>query len=124
MSEPPVLRLGRVSPGLGLGRALARGFTLVEALAALVLVAIVLPVAMRGVSLALTMASETTRRTEAMVLAEAKLAELLATGAWEDGDLDGDFTETPSGDSYLTDRQDEGEGPAAIKINPANNQTG
>jgi prepilin-type N-terminal cleavage/methylation domain-containing protein len=82
------------------------GFTLIEGLAALVLVAIVLPVAMRAISLALTMGSETARRTEATALAESKLSELLATGAWEDGSLEGDFTETPSGDSYQTGSQD------------------
>jgi Tfp pilus assembly protein PilV len=84
------------------------GFTLVEALAALVLVAIVLPAAIQSISLALTMGSETVRRTEAVALAEAKLAELLATGAWEDGNLEGDFSETPSGETYKAESRSDG----------------
>ena len=79
----------------------AGGFTLVEALAALVLVGIVLPVAMRGMSLALSMGSDTVRRTKAVLLAQSKMEELVATGAWEDSALEGDFNETPSGESVV-----------------------
>ncbi len=80
------------------------GFTLVEALATLVLVAIVLPVTLRGITLALSMGSTSARRTEAIVLAESKLAELLATSAWQDSVLEGDFTTTPSGESRMTEK--------------------
>lgn len=80
-----------------------RGFTLVEALATLVLFAIVLPVALQAISLALGMGSNTARRTEATLLAESKLAELLATEEWQDGDLEGDFSKTPSGDALETE---------------------
>ena len=69
----------------------ATAFTLVEVLAALVLVAIILPVAMRGISLATAAAGEARRQTEAGSLAEAKLNELLATGGWQSSDLAGDF---------------------------------
>lgn len=69
----------------------ATAFTLVEVLAALVLVAIILPVAMRGISLATAAAGEARRQTEAGSLAEAKLNELLATGGWQGSDLAGDF---------------------------------
>jgi general secretion pathway protein I len=68
-----------------------RAFTLVEALATLVLVAIVLPVAMRGVSLALAAAGHARRQVEAAALAEAKLNDLVVTSAWRDADLSGDF---------------------------------
>ena len=68
------------------------GFTLVELLATFVLVAIILPVAMKGISLATTMASLSKQRIEAGTLAETKLAELLATGEWQNGDLSGDFS--------------------------------
>ena len=71
------------------------GFTLVEALATLVLVAIILPVAMRGISLATAAAGHARRQVEAAALAEARLAELVSTGAWQDADLAGDF-----GDDY------------------------
>jgi prepilin-type N-terminal cleavage/methylation domain-containing protein len=82
----------------------ARGFTLVEALATLVLVAIVLPVTLRGITLALSMGSTSARRTEAIMLAESKLSELLATGAWEGSALEGDFTTSPSGESLTTEK--------------------
>lgn len=69
------------------------GFTLIEILATFVLVAIILPVAMKGISLATTMASVSKQRIEAATLAETKLAELLATKEWQNGDLSGDFGE-------------------------------
>jgi type II secretion system protein I len=69
-----------------------RAFTLVEVLAALVLVAIILPVAMRGISLATAAAGEARRRVEAAVLAEARLIDLVATGEWEGANLSGDFS--------------------------------
>jgi len=71
----------------GMGRA----FTLVEVLAALVLVAIVLPVAMRGVSVALAAASASRRLAEATALGEGKLLELIVSGGWQGAELSGDF---------------------------------
>jgi len=68
-------------------------FTLVEVLAALMLAAIVLPVAMRGISLATAAAGQAKRQMEAVSLAEATLAELLATGEWQSANLSGDFGE-------------------------------
>ena len=76
-------------------RARRRAFTLVGALATLVLVAIILPVAMRGISLATAAAGHARRQLEAATLAEAKLAELVVTGGWQEADLSGDF-----GDDY------------------------
>jgi prepilin-type N-terminal cleavage/methylation domain-containing protein len=55
------------------------GFTLIEVLAALMLVAIVLPVAMRGVTVATAAASAARHRNEAAALAQSKMDELLAT---------------------------------------------
>ena len=66
-------------------------FTLVEVLATLVLVAIILPVAMRGISLATAAAGHARRQVEAGALAETKMAELVATDGWQDSDLSGDF---------------------------------
>ena len=66
-------------------------FTLVEVLVSLVLVAIILPVAMKGISLITGLAGSAKQHLEAGSLAETKLAELLATGAWQDGDATGDF---------------------------------
>ncbi|HUS57233.1 MAG TPA: prepilin-type N-terminal cleavage/methylation domain-containing protein [Planctomycetota bacterium] len=65
-------------------------FTLVEVLAALVLAAIVLPVAMRGISLATMAASNAKHQMEAASLAEAKLAELGVSGNWQMSNLAGD----------------------------------
>ncbi|MBI1371549.1 MAG: prepilin-type N-terminal cleavage/methylation domain-containing protein [Phycisphaera sp.] len=91
----------------------ARGFTFVEVLAAMLLMAIVLPVAMRGITLALRAESDAADRTEALMLAQSKLAELVATGDWQDGSLEGAFDETPSGESmHATDASAADDGPA------------
>jgi len=68
-----------------------RAFTLVEVLAAMLLMAIVLPPVMEGVSLATRNASDARHRTEAAGLAEEKLSEILATQQWQGGTLSGDF---------------------------------
>ena len=52
------------------------GFTLIEVLAAIVLVGIVVPVAMEAISLSLRSASDAKRKVEAAMLAENKLSEL------------------------------------------------
>ena len=70
-----------------------RGLTLIEVLATIVLMGIVLPAAMHGISLCLGAASVARQRTEAAGLAEAKLNELLATGDWQFGMMSGDFGE-------------------------------
>jgi len=69
----------------------AGGFTLVEALAALALTALIVPVAMQGVSVAVSAAGAAKRQVEAATLAESKLAELIATGDWRGSTLSGDF---------------------------------
>lgn len=86
----------RTAPPLRLSRrrraaSRRRGLTLVEVLATVVLMAIVLPVAMNGISLCLTAASVARHRTEAAGLAEAKLNEMIATGEWQFGMTSGDF---------------------------------
>jgi general secretion pathway protein I len=68
-----------------------RGFTLIEVLAAMLLMAIVLPTVMQGVAAATRTASDSRHRTEAAGLAEEKLNEILATGQWQGGTLAGDF---------------------------------
>jgi prepilin-type N-terminal cleavage/methylation domain-containing protein len=72
-------------------RAARRAFTLVEVLATLLLISIILPVAMKAVSVSTQTAAMARRRTEAGGLAEAKLAELVATAEWQGGVLSGDF---------------------------------
>jgi len=68
-----------------------RGFTLIEILATLTLLAIVLPVVMKGLSLSLAAAGQARRQTEAMALAQTKLAELVAGDQWQHVNLSGDF---------------------------------
>jgi len=72
-------------------RSRAAGFTLIEVLATLVFAAIILPVVLRGISLATTAASDARRRAEATALAQNRLAELIATGEWQAPGLTGDF---------------------------------
>jgi hypothetical protein len=56
-----------------------------------VLVAIILPVAMSGFSLALRVADESRRQSEASALAQNKMAEIIACQLWQGGVLSGDF---------------------------------
>ena len=81
----------------GFAPARARGFTLAEALAALLLVAIVLPVALNGISLGVRAARDARQRVQAVSLAQSKLAELVATAQWQGTELAGDFTEPIDG---------------------------
>jgi prepilin-type N-terminal cleavage/methylation domain-containing protein len=67
-------------------------FTLIEVLATLMLMAIVLPVAMKAVTISTAIASDARRRNEAAGLAESKLNELIATSQWNGGVLAGDFS--------------------------------
>jgi general secretion pathway protein I len=67
------------------------GFTLIEVLVALVLMGIVLPIAMRGATLAMRAASTARHRAEAATLGEAKLTEMVAQGDWQSGNTQGDF---------------------------------
>jgi len=79
------------------------GFTLVEVLASLALVAVILPVAMKGVSLGIGAAALARDRMEAAAMAEAKLNEVLADGSWQGGDQSGDFgSERPGWEWALT----------------------
>jgi len=68
-----------------------RGFTLIEVMAAIVLIAIVLPVVMRGISLATLVGELARRKAEAAVLAHSKLNEIVVTNLWQSGALSGDF---------------------------------
>ena len=72
-------------------RGSAGGFTLIEVLAAMLLIGIVLPVVMQGVMAATRAGSDAHRRTEAATLAQSKLQELTVTGQWDGGTLSGDF---------------------------------
>jgi prepilin-type N-terminal cleavage/methylation domain-containing protein len=94
------------------GRAAARrrghsGFTLVEVLAALLLVGIVLPAIMEGISLSQQAGRIARTSLEATALAEAKLNEIVAGGQWNSGAGSGDFGEDHPGyrwEMQVTDR--------------------
>jgi prepilin-type N-terminal cleavage/methylation domain-containing protein len=60
-----------------------RGFTLVEVLASVTILAIVVPFVMRGATLATTSASLSRHRAEAATLGEAQLADLVTEDLWE-----------------------------------------
>lgn len=69
----------------------AAAFTLVEVLATMVLIAIVVPVAMQGVTLATRMASHAKKQVQATSLATSKLSELIASQAWRNTARSGTF---------------------------------
>lgn len=77
------------SPRRRSGRAC--GFTIVEILATMAMIAIILPVVMGGISLAFKVADESRWQVEASTLAQTKMAEILAYGQWQNTSLAGDF---------------------------------
>jgi prepilin-type N-terminal cleavage/methylation domain-containing protein len=77
-------------------RARRGGFTLVEVLATLLLLAIALPAIGRGFALSSRAAELARTRTDAGGLAESKLNELVATGVWQSGgNMTGGFDDHP-----------------------------
>ena len=72
-------------------RASRQGFTLVEVLATLLLLAITLPAVMNGISLATRTAGQAERRTEAAGLGRAQLNQIVASGTWQSGNTTGNF---------------------------------
>src|SRR5438552_3049287 len=68
-----------------------RGFTLVEVLATLLIMGIVLPVAMKGVSVMLGTASTARHMQEAAALGETKLNDLIISGDALAPTASGDF---------------------------------
>lgn len=77
-------------PNISTKRSPRRGFTLIEALATMALMAIILPVVARGLSLAQQAASVAKHTSEASGLAQAKLNEL-TTSALAGGNQSGEF---------------------------------
>lgn len=71
------------------------GFTLVETLAAMLFMAIVIPVAIEGMLAASRMGSQAQGMRQAALLADQKLTELVATETWRSGDQEGEFEDWP-----------------------------
>jgi len=69
------------------------GFTLVEVMAAMVLLAIVLPTAIQGTVLCMNLATNARMQAQAASLAQAKLSELAATKMIDEAIQTGDFGE-------------------------------
>jgi prepilin-type N-terminal cleavage/methylation domain-containing protein len=68
-----------------------RGFTLIEILATFVLIALILPVVMEGISLAMKLGTKSKHQVEAGALAQTKLADFLLSGDYSSGDQSGTF---------------------------------
>ncbi|HEX3132611.1 MAG TPA: prepilin-type N-terminal cleavage/methylation domain-containing protein [Planctomycetota bacterium] len=75
-----------------------RAFTLIEALVAIVLVAVVLPVALAGVSAALRSADQVRRHEVALRVAQSRLATLVSDGSWQSAGTSGECTEQTDGE--------------------------
>ena len=69
-----------------------RGFTLIEILATLTLLAVVLPTAMSGISLSLATSGFAKQQAQASSLAYGKMNELAAQGQLDQAILSGDFS--------------------------------
>lgn len=69
------------------------GFTLAEVLAALVFLAVVIPVALQGLRVASRAGSVAERKAVAVRLAERKLNELVVTGEWQSAAASGTLQE-------------------------------
>lgn len=81
----------------------AGGFTLVEILATFVLIAIILPVAMHGISLAAKLASQARHRVEAGTLARQTLNDLVLSGDWAEGNREGEVSGDTTAYSWRLD---------------------
>ena len=84
-------RTFRQRPSNGCG--LQAGFTLAEVLAAMLFMAIVIPVAMEGLRIASRAGSVAGRKGVAVQLADSKLNELIVTGQWRNTGQGGTFGE-------------------------------
>ena len=69
----------------------AKAFTLIEVLATLLLIAVVLPVTMKGIAQATRLASQSKRQIQASYLAKNKLTELVTSGDWQNSLKSGNF---------------------------------
>ena len=86
-----------------LGASLVRGLTLVEVLAAMVFVAIVVPVTLRAIMTAKSAGVEADREREAARIADRLLNEFVVTGDWAQGNETGEIEadEISTGDGQV-----------------------
>ena len=69
----------------------SRGFTFIEVLVTLALIALVMPAAMRGIGLSAQLGGLSRKEIEAISLARTQLTELVITRDWENGARTGNF---------------------------------
>lgn len=81
------------------------GFTLAEVLAALVFMAIVIPVSIEGISIANRVGVVGERKAVAARLAESVLNELIVTGQWQSSQLKGEFDDGPPGYTWAMESE-------------------
>jgi type II secretion system protein I len=81
------------------------GFTLAEVLAALVFLAIVIPVALQGLQIASRAGSVSERKALAARLAENKLNELIVTRQWSSSSSGGTIQEGPQSYKWRLENQ-------------------
>lgn len=82
------------------GQSGEKGFTLIEILATFVLIALIIPAVMEGISLSMKLGAKSKRQIEACALAETKLSEFLISGDYDEGDQSGEFEDDYSDYSW------------------------
>lgn len=70
-----------------------RGFTIIEMLAAFVLIILIIPAVMKGLSIATMVSSDSVNKSDGISLAENKLSEILLEEEWQNTSQSGDFGE-------------------------------
>ena len=81
-------------------RAARRAFTVAEVLAAMMFVAILVPVIMQAMTLSSRAGTLAERGRHAAELAQLKMDEIVLTNAWQDADASGDFGDDWTGYSW------------------------
>ena len=90
----------------GPATASARGFTLIEVLAAIGVMVILMPVLLKGFAIAGNIATMTRQKAEATALAQSELDELIATQDWQFGTPSGNATFGPDAFDWTTSMGD------------------
>lgn len=95
---------------------LASGFTLIEMLATFVLIILIIPPVMKGLSIATMVSSDSVRKSDAISLAETKLSEILLEEEWQSSSLSGDFGEMYPDYEWKMTSADWTEGPSLKQV--------
>lgn len=93
------------------------GFTLIEMLAAFVLIILIIPAVMKGLSIATNVSSDSIHKSDAIMLAENKLAEILLEEDWQSSSQSGDFGEMYPGYEWKMTSEDWESEPLLKKLN-------